>query len=712
MPNAATPPPERPQNAVLRPEVATREAELTPRADVTRVPPPWRVAIENVQPEIDAGRFPIKRIVGDRVVVEADVFADGHDAVSCWLLYRREGAASWSVERMQPLRRDRWRAGFDAPISGRWSYTVRAWPDRFATWLRALEAKRDDDQDVDVELRIGAEILRTAAEHPDALEPETASEGRDPAAAEAEARRLRNAADDLEGELALDRKLEVARDPALAALVERRPDPDRVVTFGRRLGVWVEREKARFSTWYALFPRSCSNEPGRHGTLRDVESRLPDLAQMGFDVLYLPPIHPIGRTRRRGRNNTPQALPNDPGSPWAIGSSEGGHTSVHPQLGTLEDFGRLVEKARGFGIEVAMDLAFQCSPDHPWVREHPEWFRMRPDGSVQHAENPPKRYEDIVSLDFDTPSWQALWETLAGVVEFWCAAGVRIFRVDNPHTKPFAFWEWLLDRIKKVHPDALFLAEAFTRPRIMCRLAKLGFSQSYTYFTWRNTKSELQRYLSELTSKPLSEYFRPNFWPNTPDILSETLQFGGRPAFMTRLALAATLSPSYGIYGPAYELCEHHPREPGSEEYLGSEKYEIRVWDLQRTGNIRDFIERMNAIRRENPALQDLRNLRFHEVDNEHILAFSKRTDDFSNVVLVVVNLDPHHVQSGWLRLPLDQLRIEPEQPYQVHDLAMGARFVWSGARNFVQLDPKRTPVHVFQILPRVRHEEDYEHFA
>lgn len=678
------------------------------------VPPPWRIAIENVQPEIDAGRFPIKRIVGDRVIVEADVFADGHDTLSCWLLYRREGEEAWRSVAMGALHRDRWRGSFVVASSGRWSYTIRAWIDGFGSWLHRVRAKHEAGHDIEVDLRVGAEIVRATAERVAAAgeSEDVAGSAVVPEVPEAGALRLRRAADDLESSLPAVDKLKVAHDPQLRTFIDRYPDPDSVATYGRRLPVLVEREKARFSTWYELFPRSCASEPGEHGTLRDVEARLPDLAQMGFDVLYLPPIHPIGRTNRKGRNDTEHALPSDPGSPWAIGGPDGGHESVHPQLGSLEDFGRLIEKARGYGIEVAMDLAFQCSPDHPWVREHPEWFRVLPDGSVQHAENPPKKYADIVPLDFDTHAWQALWEALARVVEFWCGFGVRIFRVDNPHTKPFSFWEWLLDRVKMKHPDTLFLSEAFTRPRIMYRLAKLGFSQSYTYFAWRNTKTELQSYMTELTKPPVCDYFRPNFWPNTPDILTEALQFGGRPAFMARLALAATLSPSYGIYGPAFELCEQHPREPGSEEYLGSEKYEIRVWDLDRPGNIRDFVERMNHIRRTNPALQDIRNLAFHDVDNSQLIAFSKHTDDLTNAIVVVVNLDPHHVQSGWLELPLHELQIESEQPYQVHDLAMGTRFVWSGARNFVQLDPQKSAVHVFQILRQVRREQDFDAFA
>jgi starch synthase (maltosyl-transferring) len=419
---------------------------------------------------------------------------------------------------------------------------------------------------------------------------------------------------------------------------------------------------------------------------------------MGFDVLYLPPIHPVGHTHRKGKNGSPTAGPRDPGSPWAIGSEEGGHKAVHPQLGTLEDFHRFVDKAREHSMEVALDISFQCSPDHPYVREHPSWFRRRPDDTVQYAENPPKKYEDIYPFDFETEDWRELWEELKSIVLFWIAQGIRIFRVDNPHTKPFVFWEWLIDEIKRDHPDVILLSEAFTRPKIMYRLAKLGFSQSYTYFAWRNTKWEFSQYFTELTQTEVREYFRPNLWPNTPDILTEYLQSGGRPAFMTRLVLAATLGASYGIYGPAFELCENRPREPGSEEYLNSEKYEIKQWELDRPDSLKDLIARVNQIRRENPALQSDWSLVFHQVDNEQIICYSKRSEDLENVILVVVNLDPRYMQSGWVELALDELGLDGDESYQVHDLLTGARHRWQGRRNYVELNPHVVPAHVFRL--------------
>ncbi|MEJ2102529.1 MAG: alpha-amylase family glycosyl hydrolase [Desulfobacterales bacterium] len=432
---------------------------------------------------------------------------------------------------------------------------------------------------------------------------------------------------------------------------------------------------------------------------------------MGFDVLYLPPIHPIGQTHRKGKNNTPQAGPDDPGSPWAIGSPEGGHRAIHPRLGTLEDFRRFVDKAKEFGITVALDLAFQCSADHPYVREHPEWFRQRPDGTIQFAENPPKTYEDIYPINFETDSWQALWNELLDVVRFWIDQGVRIFRVDNPHTKPFAFWEWLIGEIKKERPEVIFLSEAFTRPKVMYRLAKLGFSQSYTYFTWRNTKWELAQNFKELTQTEVREFFRPHVWPNTPDILTEYLQMGGRAAFMVRLALAATLGANYGIYGPAFELCVNKARELGSEEYLDSEKYEIKHWDLDRLENLRDFIARINRIRKENPALQNDWSLRFHIIDNEQLICYSKHTEDFSNIILTVVNLDPHHTHSGWMQLPLAELNLDPHQPFQMHDLISGARYLWHGSRNYLELNPQNMPVHIFRLRRKIRTEHDFDYF-
>jgi starch synthase (maltosyl-transferring) len=456
---------------------------------------------------------------------------------------------------------------------------------------------------------------------------------------------------------------------------------------------------------------SCSRARRRHGTFADTEALLPYIAGMGFDVLYLPPIHPIGVTERKGKNNSTQPEQDDPGSPWAIGSAEGGHKAIHPQLGTLEDFKRLMATAGEYGIEIALDIAFQTSPDHPYVREHPEWFLKRPDGTIQYAENPPKKYQDIYPFYFECAAWRELWNELKSVVEYWIAQGVRIFRVDNPHTKPFAMWEWLISEVKRARPDVIFLSEAFTRPKVMYRLAKLGFTQSYNYFPWRNTKHELIAYFTELYSPPVIDFFRANLWPNTPDILPEYLQYGGRAAFMTRLTLAATLGASYGIYGPAFELMEHQAREPGSEEYLDSEKYQLRHWDLDRPDSLRDFIARVNRIRREHVALQSDRGLKFHHTDNDSLLAYSKTAETGEDAILVIVNLDPHHVQSGWVDLDLATLELPPDLPFQVHDLLSGARFLWRGARNYVSLDPQHSPAHIFRIRRRVRSERDFDYF-
>ncbi len=489
------------------------------------------------------------------------------------------------------------------------------------------------------------------------------------------------------------------------------PDRRLATRYRHELEVVVEPAHARFAAWYEMFPRSAAPVPGRHGTFRDVIARLPYVASMGFDVLYLPPVHPIGATARKGPNNDPAGAPDAPGSPWAIGAAEGGHMAVHPQLGTLEDFRALVAAARDRGMAVALDLAFQCSPDHPAVREHPEWFRWRPDGSAQYAENPPKKYEDIYPFDFEGEAWESLWGHLLDVVRFWIGQGVRIFRVDNPHTKPFAFWEWLIAEVHRDDPDVIFLAEAFTRPKVMYRLAKLGFSQSYTYFTWRNTKRELTDYLEELTRGPVREFFRPNFWPNTPDILHEELQHGGKPAFQARLVLAATLSPSYGIYGPAFELCEAHPAGPDSEEYLDSEKYEIRHWQIGRPDSLAGYIGQVNRARREHPALQANERLRFHPIDNERLIAYTKQSADGGDVVLVVVNLDFFHAQAGWLELPLAELGIDPRLPYEVSDLLAERAEVWHGARNYVELDPARQPATILHVRGRVRTEADYDYY-
>ncbi len=654
-----------------------------------------RAVVEAVEPEIDGGRFPIKRTKGQRVVVEADVFADGHDAVACVLVYRQAESPNWTEVPMKPLGNDRWRASFRVTDLGRYFYTVRAWVDAFDSWRRRLKKKHQAKQDVSLELQAGEMLVREAG-------------GR---ASGDEAKQLQQWADSISSAETTATKTTLALDEELAFLMARHPDRSLAVAYGRELEVVVDREKARFSAWYEMFPRSCSPEPGRHGALADCEARLSYIAAMGFDVFYLPPIHPIGRTNRKGPNNTPQAGPGDPGSPWAIGASEGGHKEIHSQLGAPKDFRRLVAKAREHGLEIALDLAFQCTPDHPYVKEHPEWFRRRPDGSVQFAENPPKKYEDIFPFDFETDHWPQLWAELKSVVLFWIAEGVRIFRVDNPHTKPFAFWEWLIAEVKKEHPEVIFLAEAFTRPKIMYRLAKLGFSQSYTYFAWRNTRAELRDYFEELTKTEVKEFFRPNLWPNTPDILTEYLQTGGRAAFMARLVLAATLGASYGVYGPAFELLEDRALEFGSEEYLDSEKYQLRRWELDKPDSLSDFIARVNRIRRENPALQSDQGLRFHPVDNESLICFSKRSEDRSNVILVFVNLDPHHTHSGWAALDLAELGVKAGLPYQVHDLLGDARYIWTGPRGYVELDPQVVPAHVFVLRRRLRTEKDFDYY-
>jgi starch synthase (maltosyl-transferring) len=641
---------------------------------------PRRPVITNVQPEIEGGRFPIKRAIGEHVVVDVDAFADGHDELACVLRYRHESDSDWTEVPMTPLGNDLWRAEFATAKLGRYEYTVEAWIDDFATWRRDLTKRVDAGQDVALELLIGAGLIEQAAER----------------AADADRERLAAAATRLRGDGKT--KTTVALDPELAQLVARYPDRTDSRTYGRTLAVQVDVERSRFSAWYEMFPRSASPEPGRHGTFADVEARLPYVAGMGFDVLYLPPIHPIGHTRRKGRNNAVTAGPDEPGSPWGIGAEEGGHKAVHPDLGTLDDFHRLLGRARDLGIEVALDIAFQCSADHPYLKEHPEWFRTRPDGSIQYAENPPKKYEDIYPFDFDTENWQALWDELLSVFLFWVDQGVRVFRVDNPHTKPFRFWEWVITEVKARQPDVIFLSEAFTRPKVMYHLAKLGFTQSYTYFAWRTAKIELMQYFTELTQTEVREFFRPSIWTNTPDINIEYLHSGARGAFVVRFVLAATLGANYGMYGPPFELLVGTPREPGSEEYLDSEKYEVRHWDLDAPQSIRDIIATVNRARRENPALQSDRRLRFHPVDNDQLICYSKRSADGPNIVLVVINLDPLYTQSGFLELPLADFDIDPELHYVVHDVLTDARYEWAGPRNYIELDPTKLPAHVFVV--------------
>ena len=598
-----------------------------------------RVIVEGVTPEIDEGRYPAKRTAGEEVVVEADVYADGHDVLAAMLLWRKRGEPDWQETAMVPLGNDRWRAAFRATeLFATYEFTVEGWVDPRATWKHGLEKKIAAGQDVSSERREEKRLPKDS--------------GRSTA-----------------------------------------------TRYPRVLRVITERERARFGAWYEMFPRSCGSDPTRSGTFLEAAARLPYIAAMHFDVVYLPPIHPIGTSFRKGRNNALQAEPGDPGSPWAIGSPDGGHTAVEPGLGTLADFDRFVRAARTQQLEVALDIAFQASPDHPYVTSHPEWFRHRPDGTIKYAENPPKKYQDIYPFDFDSKDWQGLWHELKGVIEFWIARGVTIFRVDNPHTKPFPFWEWALGEIRAKHPETIFLAEAFTRPKIMRRLAKIGFAQSYTYFTWRNTKEELEEYFTELTQTEVREYMRPNLFANTPDILHEYLQNGGRPAFQARLVLAATLGANYGIYS-GFELCENVPVKPGSEEYLDSEKYQIKPRNLSAPDSLAGLIARVNRIRREHRSLQFDRGLEFHETNNPQLICYTKRTPDGSDPVMVVVNLDPLNMQHGHVKLPLYDWKLPLDATVEAEDLLTGETYTWRGEWNYVRLDPQIAMAHILALRP------------
>ncbi|HEX3777813.1 MAG TPA: alpha-1,4-glucan--maltose-1-phosphate maltosyltransferase [Polyangiaceae bacterium] len=639
-----------------------------------------QLVIENVTPRLDAGRYPIKRVIGSTLEVSADIFKDGHDSIAARILYRRPGESEY---RALPLAyhfdADRWYGSFKVDQIGMWQYLVEAWPDRFGTWRSDLGKRVNAGQDVRSELLEGARILSRLAQK----------------LAGDSARRVEEAAKRLaDAKHALDERLKIAFAEDLLDLVNA-PLFAEEASRSEQLEVYVDRAEACFSAWYELFPRSQAREPGKHGTFADSARRLPEIAALGFDVIYLPPIHPIGETHRKGRNNAPTCAPGDVGSPWAIGGKAGGHTSIHPELGTLADFEKLVASAKDFGIEIALDFALQCSPDHPWVKEHPEWFFIRPDGSIRYAENPPKKYEDIYPLDFWCKDREGLWNACRDVVLFWISHGVTIFRVDNPHTKPFSFWEWLIRDVQREHPETIFLSESFTRPKRMKSLGKLGFTQSYTYFTWKNSAWELRDYLNELTRTEMADYFRPNFFTNTPDILHEFLQTGGRPAFRLRLLLAATLSPTYGIYS-GYELCENVPVHHGSEEYLDSEKYEIRVRDWNAPGNIKQDISKLNRIRREQPALHALTNVSFLNTDFEQILAYRKWAP--GNELIIVVNLDPHLMHETMVEVPIDQLGIGPGEAYEMADLLTGARYIWRGARNYVRLDPTERVGHVFRV--------------
>lgn len=687
-----------------------------------------RVVFEDVTPQIDCGAHPIRRVPGEEVVINAAVYADGHDHIGARVLFRHEHEQDWRFTPMLALGNDLWQGAFTVDRPGPWKYTLLGWIDHFATWAGDFEkrlaaqispeltdgAQAPDPkgglnvgpnpvaQDIALALSTGAILIHKASRR---------AQGQD-------AERLLEIAANFE-RLADEKRVfyENPCDEELSRLMDRYPDLTHATKFAVELPVWVDRERARFSSWYELFPRSASPIPGQHGTFSDVECQLPEIMGMGFDIVYLPPIHPIGRAFRKGPNNAIVAPLDAVGSPWAIGDRGavpsaplgaevggdcGGHKSIHPQLGSFADFDRLVKSAKSHGVEIALDIAFQCSPDHPWVTDHPDWFVIRPDGSIQYAENPPKKYQDIYPLNFESSDWRGLWDELYSVFEFWIERGVRAFRVDNPHTKALPFWEWCLRMLQSRYPDVIFLAEAFTRPHVMYGLAKRGFTQSYTYFTWRNSKSELESYMEEITRPPISDFFRPNFWPNTPDILHKTLQEGGRPAFMQRVILAATLSSNYGIYGPAYELAENAPAQPPagkkeSEEYLDSEKYQIRQRDRNAPESLVTLITKLNQIRRENRALQSNTSLHFHQIDNSNMICYSKATPGFENTILCVVNIDSFNEQTGWTSLDLDRIGVSANSSFLAEDLLSGAHYTWRD-RNYVALRPGVKPAHIFRV--------------
>ena len=653
-------------------KTAGPRGDLPAAADLKRT-----VVIEAIAPAVDGGRYPVKREVGAVFEVSADIFKEGHDVLVAFLLYRRADERAWRETPMRFVDNDRWAGAFTLAENARWVYTIEALADPFRSWLADLATRVEAGQDVASELAEGVALLRDAARRA------RAGDHRDALAAYA--RRIEQTPTQAEA-------AEIARDVRLAHFMDAHLDRGAATRVAREFEVVADRERARFAAWYEFFPRSSGAE-GRHGTFKDAEAQLDRAAAMGFDVVYLPPIHPVGRAHRKGRNNALAAQPGEPGSPWAIGGLEGGHTAIHPDLGTLDDFDHFAKEAERRGLEVALDFAIQASPDHPWVREHPEWFFHRPDGTIKYAENPPKKYQDVYPMNFMGDDPGPLWQEMKRVIEFWIAHGVKTFRVDNPHTKPMRFWEWLIRAVQLAHPETIFLAEAFTRPKIMKVLAKCGFTQSYTYFTWRTHKQELIEYFTEITTPPVSDYFRGNLWPNTPDILHETLVRGGRPAFKFRLVMAATLSSLYGIYS-GYELCENVPVREGSEEYLDSEKYQLKTRDWDAPGNLVDYVTRLNRVRRAHPALQRYDNLRFYGADDPAVLWYGKAWGD--DRVFVAVNLDPFRARACLVDVPLDALGLAPDQPYRMREQFSDAAYEWRGPRGYVELDPQREPAQIF----------------
>jgi starch synthase (maltosyl-transferring) len=635
-----------------------------------------RVIIENVQPQVEQGLYPAKRTVGERVDVTADILGDGHDHIRAVVLYRKTGESTWRETEMRHLSNDTWLGAFYIAEKTGYQFTVKAWIDHFDTWFDGFRKKAGAAIDVHLEVQEGINFLRELIRRNDG---------------EAE---LKAAIQELKGPY--EDAVAFVSSTRFASLVARSPLVEHESVYDGTFDVIVEHTKANFSTWYELFPRSASFE-GKHGTFKDVVRLLPRIASMGFDVLYLPPIHPIGKINRKGKNNNVSASPGEPGSPWAIGSDEGGHKDVHHELGTLEDYRRLIAEAGKLGIDVALDLAFQCAPDHPYVKEHPTWFKQRPDGSIQYAENPPKKYQDIYPFNFESDDWEALWVELKSVITFWIDQGVKIFRVDNPHTKPILFWQWAIAEVNKEYEDIIFLAEAFTRPKIMESLAKIGYTQSYTYFTWRIDKHELTEYMHELVFGPPRNYFRPNFWPNTPDILPFNLQHQGENIFIIRYALAATLSSNYGMYGPVYEFFENVP-VPGREEYFNSEKYEIKHHDWKKTNRMTDIITIVNMARKTHPALQSTWNLQFCTIENPNLIAYLKATDDLSSIILMIVNLDPHSRHSGYVQLPRTRLRLGDNINVKLHDLVTEDHYTWTQEWNYVELDPANLPFHLLKL--------------
>jgi starch synthase (maltosyl-transferring) len=635
-----------------------------------------RVIIESVQPQVDGGKFPVKRTVGERVDVTAHIFGDGHDHLRAQVFYKHEKSGDWSWVEMTPTVNDEWSASFTTEKPGQYTFQIHAWIDHFDTWFDGFKKKTHAKVDVSVELMEGAVFLRHLARKDNP--------------------KLESLALKLEDKSKPGEAIATVLSHDFAEVVHSYPLKENEAK-SNEVTIRVEHQKALFSTWYEFFPRSASLESGKHGTFKDCIRLLPRVAAMGFDVLYFPPIHPIGKLNRKGKNNNVRSVAGEPGSPWAIGSDEGGHKSVLPALGTLDDYRDLIRESRKYGIDIALDLAFQCAPDHPYVKEHPEWFKQRPDGSIQYAENPPKKYQDIYPFNFETEQWEELWDELKSVILFWIEQGVTIFRVDNPHTKPIPFWQWVLAEVNKKYPEVIFLSEAFTRPKIMASLAKVGFTQGYTYFTWRVTKQEIMQYMNELVSGPSRNYFRPNFWPNTPDILPYHLQHQGENIFIIRYALAATLSASYGMYGPAFELYDNVPIE-GREEYFNSEKFEIKQYDWKKTNRMTDIISMVNQHRKEHKALQSTWNIQFCTVENNSLLAFIKVTDDLSSIILTIITLDPQSNQSGYVQIPKSLLRLGNHINLKLHDLMTDERFTWTQEWNYVELNPHKMPFHLFKI--------------